>query len=258
MTQVLYVVHGMRKGVYNDLLHNLISTMTEQLPYAYRIAFLESAETTPEDVVVNMLATSKDNIIVVPLLLFSARHYTHDVQGLVQWIQQTYPSIYVHCTPPIALHTKVIAWLVRQIRHAQRRMLTETSMCKRAVVILTHGSPHTTLPDRQLQSIVEQCQDCFGTSLHVYAASYYGALDYERRLKDLSQRYDALDVIPLFLYDGFIVHKLKRQINDWALPCAITMGHALNFDTCLHDILIDYIVNAEVTFDVSYTAQLVT
>lgn len=251
MKQVVYIVHGMRKGEHNNRLMHFVENMSVAMPYTYRIAFLESETLRPDKVMTSMISSGATTIIVVPLLLFSATHYCEDVPYYIDLMQRLYPDITFLCTAPLGTHPHIVNWVTRRVQQYEQQELTTRNT---AIVLLTHGSPHTRLPDIELQTLVQQCTyKC--THYTYYAASYYGAYDFECVVQQLSEHYEQLYVIPLFLCDGFIVRKVAQRIMNMCLPQRVHIGHALNFGTHVSDIVAARIAEAEEVKHVSNTVE---
>ncbi|CAA4034807.1 sirohydrochlorin ferrochelatase [Staphylococcus aureus] len=71
------------------------------------------------------------------------------------------------------------------------------------------------------------------------ARTLYGEISFTHDLESISKRYQKLIVVPLFLYDGRLVNKVKQQMNDMVINTDIHFTPSINFDPILKQIIND-------------------
>ncbi|SCU53798.1 Sirohydrochlorin cobaltochelatase [Staphylococcus aureus] len=72
-----------------------------------------------------------------------------------------------------------------------------------------------------------------------YARTLYGEISFIHDLEDIARQYQKLIVVPLFLYDGRLVNKVKQQMNDMVINTDIHITPSINFDPILKQIIND-------------------
>lgn len=230
LRKVIFVVHGMRKGQLNETLTQFVAQLFESEQLDYEIAFLESDTANLPTVIENQVELGATELILVPLLLFSASHYYEDiVNGLEDW-RQIYPQTTFQLAEPLGTHPKMKAWVADQIE----RYLNDISE-DAVVVVLAHGSARFNEPDHALEAIANQLST---VSRPCYPCMVYGKLNYEKTLVKLAEQWQKLLIIPYFFYDGYLVQRTKQRILMLDLPCEVTFTTAINFHPVLKEVIV--------------------
>lgn len=108
MGENVLVVHGMRRGVQNKALKYFISQLFKNSNINYQIAFLESDTNDFYNVISTLVKQGKFEFNIVPLLLFSAKHYLKDIPEILQHIKEMFPQMRYRITPPLSTHPHLI------------------------------------------------------------------------------------------------------------------------------------------------------
>ncbi len=105
------------------------------------------------------------------------------------------------------------------------------------VVVVAHGNINGkfTKAHEELQTCVQHLQ----INKPTYARTLYGEISFIHDLEDIARQYQKLIVVPLFLYDGRLVNKVKQQMNDMVINTDIHITPSINFDPILKQIIND-------------------
>lgn len=222
MSQTIIVMHGMRRGKQNQLLMEELEKVGAQIEDDFDVAFIESDELSLPQVIRKHLQEGEHYFTIVPLLLFSGRHYLEDLPGIMREMQLMFPgSIHYQIRQPLCYHPALTEWIQKRIDAWQYQNDSHS-----AIVLIAHGSPFLTEPDDELNMLKVQCQ----TECPIYTMMFYGDLQFEGLLPDMKDDYQHILVIPVFFYDGFLVNKIKKKINTLKGDSDITIAPALNFE----------------------------
>lgn len=230
MTQTIVVMHGMRRGKQNQLLMEELDRVASQIDGTFDVAFIESDELSLPQIIRKHLWEGETSFVIVPLLLFSGRHYLQDLPKVMHEMQLMFPSITYEIRQPLCDHPSLTKWVNQRIE-AWPDAHTPGS----AIILIGHGSPIVTEPDDEIDTLAAQIT----TELPVYTMMFYGNKLYEDLLPQMKDNYNQLYVIPIFFYNGFLVNKIKKKINAIKGESDITIADALNFEPELDEMLID-------------------
>ena len=82
MSQTIIVMHGMRRGKQNQLLMEELEHVGKQVDGEFDVAFIESDELSLPQIIRKHLSEGEHYFTIVPLLLFSGRHYLEDIPAI--------------------------------------------------------------------------------------------------------------------------------------------------------------------------------
>ncbi len=230
MTQTIVVMHGMRRGKQNQLLMEELDRVASQIDGTFDVAFIESDELSLPQIIRKHLWKGETSFVIVPLLLFSGRHYLQDLPKVMHEMQLMFPSITYEIRQPLCDHPSLTKWVNQRIE-----AWSDAHTPGSAIILIGHGSPIVTEPDDEIDTLAAQIT----TELPVYTMMFYGNKLYEDLLPQMKDNYDQLYVIPIFFYNGFLVNKIKKKINAIKGESDITIADALNFEPELDEMLID-------------------
>lgn len=228
----IIVAHGMRKGQQNKALESFVGDMLKNEAYHYEMAFLESDSQSLEQVMTRMIEEGINQFRIIPLLIFSAMHYISDIPNILNNMTQQFPHISAQVSRPLGTHQLMTLLVEQRINDAINDEDLDV-----AVVIVAHGngSGQFTKAHDELQDFVKTLTINKAT----YARTLYGALSFKNDLEDIANQYDKLIVVPLFLYDGRLVNKVKQQMLEMNVNSEIYFTPSINFDPILNDIIND-------------------
>ncbi|WP_444424785.1 sirohydrochlorin chelatase [Staphylococcus aureus] len=228
----IIVAHGMRRGRQNQALEAFISELVKDDIHHYHIAFLESEHQDLETVMTTLIQSGVKQLKVVPLLLFSAMHYLKDIPDIVHEMKRWYPDIKVEVSEPLGTHPLMRRLIEQRICDALAGYEQQVG-----VVVVAHGNINGkfTKAHEELQTCAQNLQ----ISKPTYARTLYGEISFIHDLEDIARQYQKLIVVPLFLYDGRLVNKVKQQMNDMVINTDIHITPSINFDPILKQIIND-------------------
>ncbi|MCG3399288.1 sirohydrochlorin chelatase [Staphylococcus massiliensis] len=232
--QTILVVHGMRKGPQNDALKTFIHALLAEDTLDFEVAFLESETSSLEQVIDRHVARGERDFNLIPLLLFTALHYSVDIPEIMDAFKARYDDISFKWSLPLGTHPDMVDIVEKRVRDARIQMRDTVSERRTAVVVIAHGSFKFQRPDYELETLCEQ----LSLDEDAYAYMLYGNKAFETYLPDIAERYTDLIVVPLFLYDGYLVNKIKRKLESLALSSTLHIRPSLNLDSMLRDIII--------------------
>ncbi|MDR7619567.1 sirohydrochlorin chelatase [Staphylococcus argenteus] len=236
----IIIAHGMRRGQQNKALETFISELIKDEIHHYHIAFLESEHQDLETVMTTLIQNGVIHFKIVPLLIFSATHYLKDIPNIIREMEQMYPGITVEVSEPLGTHPLMTKIIMQRIDDA---LVDEEQQV--GIVVVAHGNingKYTKAHDE-----VQTCVQTLQLNHPTYARTLYGSISFTLDLKDIAKQYQRLIVVPLFLYDGRLVNKVKQQINDMAINTDIHITPSINFDPILKRIIKDRLENLMTT-----------
>lgn len=224
MVANILVAHGMRKGDQNKALSEFIDSLLKDETYTYELAFIESEDKSVENTIINLIEQGETQFKVIPLLIFSAMHYLVDIPEMLKKIKQAHPTITYEMSEPLGTHPYMVDLIEQRIRDVDMNKDADV-----AVVLIAHGSFSYTKAHDELQE--------FSTKLKqdkpIFCRTLYGDITFENDLDQLSRQYRHLIVVPMFLYDGRLVNKVKGLISDMEIVNELHITPSINFDPIL-------------------------
>lgn len=106
--KVLIVSHGSREMSANREFKRLVGKYQKRHPnWKIFHAFLELASPSIPDALETLAVTSND-IFVLPLFLFSARHVRQHIPMILRAFHQKHPSVKIHLANPLGAEPKLL------------------------------------------------------------------------------------------------------------------------------------------------------
>jgi sirohydrochlorin ferrochelatase len=99
---LIIVAHGSRRTESNDelmLIAKKLSTLTKSGFSEVRYGFLELAEPSIPDAILQCISAGADSVTVMPYFLSAGRHVTADIPSEVLKVQMQYPDIPIVISP---------------------------------------------------------------------------------------------------------------------------------------------------------------
>lgn len=222
----ILVAHGMRKGQQNEALEEFITALLKDEDYHYELAFLESDTQNLELTMEKMIKQGVTRFRIVPLLIFRAMHYIGDIPEILKSMKEKYPHINSEMSEPLGTHPYMKDLVER--RMADVDLPANANV---ATVIIAHGngSGRFTKAHEELKEFVKSID----SNKPVYARALYGVMTFKNDLDEISKKYDDLIIVPLFLFDGRLVNKVKRLISEMDIHCNLHITPSINFDHIL-------------------------
>lgn len=245
MTQTIMVIHGMRHGKQNQILGDFVNELMAGHKSTIHLSFLESNTQHLERVMTNLIHEGHQTFQIIPLLLFSAQHYCDDIPNILNDIKQTYPQIEYRMAQPLATHQWMASIMIDHIMQVFKRV-TQVDR----IIFIGHGSSVYDMPNIELNQLMQAC-DVFDKPMHMMMV--YGDYHFKHLIQPFLLMNESILIVPVFLYDGFLVNKVKYEIAHMQSSSKVHYAEAINFDPKLSKIIEDRIQEIEVLRNVSYS-----
>lgn len=116
------------------------------------------------------------------------------------------------------------------------------------VIFIAHGSENYEQPIVQLKQLIQQCNI---VNKSIDMLTLYGEYNYQKILPKILVETQNILIVPIFLYDGYLVNKMKSKISKMRMANHIEYTESLNFHPILEMIIKDQITQLEVYRNVS-------
>lgn len=247
MGENILVIHGMRRGYQNEELQRFIYRLMKESGINFHITFLESDINHLYNMISSLVKQGVHEFNIVPLLLFSAKHYLQDIPTILQHLKNNYPYIEYQVTQPLGTHYHIVNIINERIKNA---LYVSPSISK--IVFIAHGSERYKQPNEQLKQVINNCNVA---NKPINMVMLYGDYSYKKRLPEILAEGGEILVVPVFLYDGFLVYKMKSEIQYMRNNSCIEFTKSLNFHPLLELIIKDQITQLEARNHVPDTTQ---
>ena len=132
---------------------------------------------------------------IVPLLLFSAKHYLRDIPEILRHIKESFPHMRYRITPPLSTHPHLVNIIDEKINTA---LFNRPSINK--VIFIAHGSENYEQPIFQLKQLIQQCNV---VNKSIDMLTLYGKYNYQKILsylkdKNLPITFDSIGTIGVY------------------------------------------------------------
>ena len=231
MLKHLLLVHGMRRGNLNERLSAFIDDLMSPHETALSTAFLESEQQNPYIVIERLIAEGATHIVITPLLILSASHMKEDAAEIVEHFKWSHPRVQIDVRPTLAHHP-----LTKEIVKARITAAGNPDEPDTGIVVIAHGNARFPETDEELESFTRG----MGMNRGIHPLMLYGNLSFEALLPEISKGYRHLIVVPLFLYDGYLVNKMKERLHGMNLDSSYEVTPSLNFDPLLKRVVMNH------------------
>lgn len=203
MQGILYVAHGTRvkEGELQaiDFINKVKNEMEHQIQ---EISFLELSAPTVADGVKSCVEKGVSEILVIPLLLFSAQHAKTDIPEILKAEMKKYPHIQVEFGTPIGVTRLMVEAVVEQLSSIENPSNSQ-------IVLIGRGSsdPEIQQDFAELASRVK-LRTAFR---NIDIAFLYGkGPQLEEVLLKNQHRTERLVLIPYLLFTGLLMKGLEK------------------------------------------------
>lgn len=229
MAHDVIVMHGSKKEARNAVLEKRLNAL--MAPHGqYSVAFIESAERSVYRVVDGLAEEGERNFNIIPVLFFSASHYSKDIPEALRHIEEKYEDMSWTLAPPMGTHPYMARLVERRVAEAPRSRGT--------VILMAHGNADHPEADDELERLVSQLD----IDMLTYPAALYGALAVDRLIGRLDMSDDFI-IVPIALEDGFLTGKMREALLEVLPESAMTLTPSVNFDPVLKEIIMGHLEN---------------
>ncbi|WP_434121445.1 sirohydrochlorin chelatase [Salinicoccus roseus] len=229
MAHDIIVMHGSKKEARNSVLEERLDAL--MAPHGqYSVAFIESTERSVCQVVDGLAEEGARNFNIIPVLFFSASHYSRDIPEALRHIEEKYEDVSWTLAPPMGTHPHMARLVERRVAEAPHSSGT--------VIVMAHGNADHPEADDELERLVSQLD----IGLPAYPAALYGALAVDQMPGRLDMS-DNFIIVPIALEDGFLTGRMKEALLEVLPESAMTFTPSVNFDPVLKEIIMDHMEN---------------
>ncbi|WP_342389055.1 sirohydrochlorin chelatase [Salinicoccus bachuensis] len=226
MAHDVIVMHGSRQEERNAVLAGRLEALLGARRN-YSVAFIESGERSICRVVGRLAREGERDFNIIPVLFFSASHYSRDIPEALQHLEAEYGNMRWTVAPPMGTHHLMVRFVERRV--------AETGVEGGTVIVMAHGNARYPQADRELERLVSQLD----IGIPIHPATLYGELAAEGLPERLDKEKDFI-IVPIALEDGFLTGKMKDAILAVLPEGSTTFAPSVNFDPVLEDIILEH------------------
>lgn len=147
MAHDVIVMHGSKKEARNAALEERLDAL--MAPHGqYSVAFIESVERSVYTVVDGLAEEGARNFNIIPVLFFSASHYSRDIPEALRNIEEKYEGMRWTVAPPMGTHPQMVRFVERRV--------AEAPLGSGTVIVMGHGNADHPEADDELARLVSQ------------------------------------------------------------------------------------------------------
>lgn len=226
MIGILYVFHGSQKAEKNQAAMDFIQQLEKRLdPNFYQAtAFLENHPDTIPSVATEMINKGVTNLIVVPVLLFAAKHALVDIPAALAAVKTQHPEVEFSQTETFGSKKGSRQVLLERFQEVAASYPDEQLVG----ILVAHGTKQTTEPQQVLTEIANEIQQQVGFS--IIPTSLKGQEEYLNDIKKQLTGNQKIVIVPFFLFDGHLITIMKNKLCEAFPTTDLTFTRTLEFD----------------------------
>ncbi|MGX7244493.1 sirohydrochlorin chelatase [Enterococcus quebecensis] len=227
MIGILYVFHGSQKAEKNQAAMDFIQQLEGKFDsnYEQATAFLENHPETISRVAEKMIKQGVTKIVIVPVLLFAAKHALEDIPAELEQVKSKHPEIEFVQTETFGSKKGSRQVLLERfqevaVNHPQEQLIG---------ILVAHGTKKTDQPQQTLIEIANEIQQQVGFS--IIPTSLKGKEDYLADIKKQRSKEQKLVIVPFFLFDGHLITIMKNKLSETFPTTEFIITRTLEFDS---------------------------
>ncbi|MGX7151149.1 sirohydrochlorin chelatase [Enterococcus ureasiticus] len=226
MIGIMYVFHGSQKNEKNQAAMAFIKQLEKRLdPSLYQAtAFLENHPDTIPSVAENMIKNGATKVIVVPVLLFAAKHALVDIPDELELVISNHPEIEFIQTETFGSKKGSRQVLLKRLQEVAASYPDEQLVG----ILVAHGTKQTDVPQNILTEIAKEIQQQVGFS--IIPTSLKGQDDYLSDIKKQVSEHQKIVIVPFFLFDGYLITIMKNKLAEVFPTTEFIITRTLEFD----------------------------
>lgn len=227
MIGILYVFHGSQKAEKNQAAMDFINQLKIKLdPTVYQAtAFLENHSDTIPNVAKEMIQNGVTKMIVVPVLLFAAKHALVDIPNELETVKEQYPDVQFKQTETFGSKSGSRQVLLERFQEVAAEYPDEQLVG----ILVAHGTKQTDEPQQVLTEIAAEIQQQVGFS--IIPTSLKGPEDYLEDIKKQVSTDQKIVIVPFFLFDGHLITIMKNKLKEAFPKTDFILTRTLEFDS---------------------------
>jgi len=196
MRVIIFTLHGRRDTVSKANIA-LIEEIQSGLEFPSKIGYLEGGVNTFEKAIAGTLRLGATELVILPILLFSATHVRQDIpERLERSIPEGFPY---QILEPLGTTQALERFVSAEL---------ESVPAKLDILVISHGTEHYRQPFEQLYALTQRISEKLDRKILVgqhLGTPFYLAL--------LAGHDAPMAILPFFLTEGRIVGNIKQKIN---------------------------------------------
>ncbi|MFD2308223.1 sirohydrochlorin chelatase [Enterococcus termitis] len=226
MIGILYVFHGSQKKEKNQAAMNFIQQLQQRLePKRYqKTAFLENHPDTITRIAEEMISNGVDQLIIVPVLLFAAKHALVDIPAELEVVKKNHPTVQIIQTETFGSKTGSRAVLLERFK----TVAADYPHKQLTGFLMAHGTKQTDEPQQALLEIAAEIQQ--QVDFPVTAVSLKGKEDYVEIINDGLSKDKQPVIVPFFLFDGHLITIMNTKLAEAFPEIDFIVTPTLEFD----------------------------
>lgn len=238
---ILLVGHGSPEEQANSQVEKIAEAFNQRVNVPVQPAFVEQVRPAIDEAIIS-LADDYEEIVVLPLLLFGAKHVKIDIPLEIEQARREITGTTVKYGAHLGVHAGMIDLIANRIAVAESDLEADRVSDNIAVVFCPKGSSD---PDANA--------DAYKFARLLYEGREFTAVNpafltmTDPLLDDVlhmtsKQSPDAIIVVPYMFGDGVLTERIRRQANDFAAEYSdieVTTTNVVGSDVDLIDVLID-------------------
>ncbi|GGC88784.1 sirohydrochlorin chelatase [Enterococcus wangshanyuanii] len=227
MIGILYVFHGSQKNEKNQAARVFIQQLQERIPTTIlqKTAFLENHSDTIAGTAKKMIESGVEKIIVVPVLLFAAKHALVDIPAELEPVKKAYPTVQFFQTETFGSKKGSRAVLLERFK----KVSDEYQEDRLTGFLVAHGTKQTEEPQQTLVEIASEIERQVGYP--VTAVSLKGQENYLEIIGEQLDQKRKPVIVPFFLFDGHLITVMKSKLAEAFPITSFIITPTLEFDS---------------------------
>ncbi|MBC1474224.1 sirohydrochlorin chelatase [Listeria grandensis] len=205
MRAIIYIGNGTQLAEGNAEFCTFINTIKKKRPEIIQeLGFLKMSYPTIEIACEKAIAAGADELIVVPVFLFSASDIKYEIPDILNSLTTKYSNITIKMTKTFGFDPEIIALAKEKI------LDTSINSTNSEVVLLVGlGNERDDEPAKRLYNVAQLLE----SQLHlpVFHSEIKGEPSYPEKLEVLSTRYKKIYILPYFLFTGTHVVAIDQE-----------------------------------------------
>lgn len=226
MIGVLYVFHGSQKNEKNQAAAAFIQQLQQRLDptWIQATAFLENHPDTIVNMSRKMIDQGVTQLVVVPVLLFAAKHALVDIPAEVELVKVEHPQIKISQTETFGSKVGSRTVLLERFQEIAEENPDEQLIG----FLVAHGTKKTDEPQQVLVDIASEIQE--QVHFPIFATSLKGNENYLETINQQLQKDQTAVIVPFFLFDGHLITIMKDTLKERFPTQNFIMTRTLEFD----------------------------
>lgn len=233
MKHILLIGHGSHDEDGISEFHEMTKQVQQKLPHmVIRTCFLELAEPDILSGVEASVEAGAEEVIAIPIILSSARHYNDDIPETLHQAWAKYPQLTIRYGKPLGNHLMLVHALIDQIRQ-----IKEAS----SILLVSQGSSLHGGNDAAEKLAGELGKHYPNTQItNAYMVMTKPTL--QDGLLSLDKQEGDILVVPNFLFSGTMYKKIHKIINGMSSKQTVRVATCYGLSENFIDLVVDRIL----------------